>query len=60
MYILTPVMVVTRLLQMARGVVMRESRLHGSILVQLVRNPFDGTRKEFCAMVAVNGITLTL
>ena len=37
---------------------MRESRLHGSILVQLVRNPFDGTRKEFCAMVAVNGITL--
>ena len=39
---------------------MRVSRPHGSILVQLVRNPFVRTRKEFSAMVAVNGITLSV
>ena len=31
-----------------------------SILLQHVRNPFVRTRKEFCAMVAVNGITLSV
>lgn len=56
--ILVPVMVVIRLLQMERRVVLRESRPRGSIHVQSVPNPFVRTRKELSAMVAVNGITL--
>lgn len=56
--ILVPVMVLIRLLQMERRVVLRESRPRGSIHVKSVPNPFVRSRKEFSAMFAVNGITL--
>lgn len=56
--ILFPVMVLIRLLQMKRRVVLRESRPSGSIHVQSVPNPFARSRKEVSVMFAVNGIAL--